>query len=824
MSDTAEKPLAMLTPRLSLIAALAAISVAASLTSAPALAQVPPGTTDAPVLSDATPRGSNTLRDLVDVVPTLKSIDGDISDWQGQSSMYGGTALYSAGEFVYQDHIFDSYGPDDGRDAERLANTAPLGPVPGAYRVESLAQADAIGEALSLVGLVDAPEQLQTDDTYGDARTKPYNADILETRVAEQNGNVALLVRTTTMTDRNQTGVLVLADTDGIANSEAPMPFNAGVHSEAADVAFFLSGSSGWAFDMATETLTPLPDGSVSTNESDYDNAIEALIPGELVGTADGQINIAVATGNSNGQGFADLELDTNSAGVAANLANVAFRFDEPVRIWFEQAQALSLFGGSIDDYFTDIDLASLQRGLTQALTPGPGYHDRLFLSGDNVARESGQDGRFQHYGLYIPQGYDPAQPAPLQWWLHWRGGSAHSAGAVVPRVFEHFGEHYDTIVVAPSARSSSSWYVGKGQVDFLEVWNDVFENTGLIIDRDRVYVTGHSMGGWGSYLMALMYPDRFAAVAPVAGPVTIGLWSGLDFEGCDEFTPDDGETTPCYVAQNGSRPRIQHTRRLLENARHVPIGILQGAEDELVWVTGVSLQADRLRELNFRYRYFVYPAHEHYSHPIFDQWTEAAKYLHTFERDPNPAHVTYIRDMPFEIAAEEVQAQGGKTHDFDFNSAYWMSNLEPVDETDGVASFDGRSLAIAEEPQLVVPEAGGPTAPGTTGPYFYEGLAWLKDPLAEAPATSNEFIATLTGAAKVQFDLGRMSIDTSKLVRGTVTTDSPLTLRLKGYSSVPEVVIGATVDSLDGDVLVLQVPAGTTTLSIDHLSNSILP
>ncbi len=206
------------------------------------------------------------------------------------------------------------------------------------------------------------------------------------------------------------------------------------------------------------------------------------------------------------------------------------------------------------------------------------------------------------------------------------------------------------------------------------------------------------------------------------------------------------------------------------------------------------------------------------------DQWTEAAAYLQQFARPENPAHVTYKRDMPFERATETVQS-GGFTLNFDFDSAYWMSHLEPTDLEDGTASFDGKSLAIAAAPYEVVPDDGGPTAPGTTGPYFYEGLQWLELPseVAATPALKNEFTATLTGAGKVQLDLTRMAIDTSMLVRGTIKTDAPLTLRLKGYNSMPEVIIGATGAALDGDVLVLSVPAGTTTVSIDYLSNSLI-
>ena len=39
-------------------------------------------------------------------------------------------------------------------------------------------------------------------------------------------------------------------------------------------------------------------------------------------------------------------------------------------------------------------------------------------------------------------------------------------------------------------------------------------------VDPDRVYVTGLSMGGRGTWVLAIEYPDRFAAIAPICGSI----------------------------------------------------------------------------------------------------------------------------------------------------------------------------------------------------------------------------------------------------------------------------------------------------------------
>jgi hypothetical protein len=172
---------------------------------------------------------------------------------------------------------------------------------------------------------------------------------------------------------------------------------------------------------------------------------------------------------------------------------------------------------------------------------------------------------------------------------------------------------------------------------------------------------------------------------------------------------------------------------------------------------------------------------------------------------------------MPFERTVETGPDQGKPVGglSFDFDKAYWMSGLVPVDLMRGVAKVDAVSLAKPQAPVLTVPEAGGPASLGQFGPYTMNGLAWLKNPAASAPAAVNGFTATLTGARAVGFDLGRMAVDSSKQVTGTVTTEEPLTLSLKGaWTSVPTVV-GGTDATLVNGVLTVQLPAGTSTLTV---------
>jgi hypothetical protein len=275
-------------------------------------------------------------------------------------------------------------------------------------------------------------------------------------------------------------------------------------------------------------------------------------------------------------------------------------------------------------------------------------------------------------------------------------------------------------------------------------------------------------MGGWASYLLPVLYPDRFAASFPASGPPTQGAWLGCE---------DDS----CYVEANGGDAHAELTTPLLGNLRHVPVVAYHGTDDELVPVPGVIAQTNRLRDLGLRYRLYLFPHQEHYGPPIQDEWTEGARYEHGFVRDRNPARVTYTRSMRFEHAVNTVNNDEKVDFGFEFKRAYWMSGLQPVDPAKGVAAFDGTTFARPEAPHTLVPEAGGPAAPGQAGPYTMVGQAWRPQAGAKAPARRNGFAVELTGARRVALALRRMGIRTRRSFFGRVKTQAPLRLKLRG-------------------------------------------
>jgi hypothetical protein len=737
-----------------------------------------PGAT-LPVFRSQVPAGGGTAVALAPRHDGPRKVDGDASDWGGVLPPFAGSLAYSHGELVYRDHIFDAYGADNGQDAQRLAVLDPAtAAVPELYRLDPAYQY-VPGE----FGIPTGP--LTTETHYGDLPHQD-EADLSEVRIGtDRQGALWLLARTTTMKDAPGTGLLVLLDTAS-GDTRRDVPFGSGLHTTKAEVAVLLTPQGGTVADLATGATSPLPQDAVAYDPAGYDNTVEARLPAGLLRGATQQVGIAVAAGAVKG------------AGTLATVANVAFRTAEPARNWWDKQQALALLDGSIDAFFATADLQRMAAGANQRVVPGPGYHDRVFTSTEDVSEEHGQDGILQHYGVYLPTGYGDGEPSPAQYWFHFRGGDAHIAAAVVPGIFEDMGEDHHSIVITPDGRGTSGWYVGKSQVDVLQVWKDSHDL--LDIDRDRTYIAGHSMGGWASYLLPIEHPDWFAGAFPASGPVTQGAWTGADVEGCDDYTFQ--EYSPCFVQANGGDARAEWITPLVENLRWVPYANYQGVEDELVPVSGVTLTMERFQELGYRYRYYLFHGQEHYGPPVADQWAEGAAYLHRFVRDRNPPQVTYLRSMRFENAIETVNpAHEGDHYAFDFDHAYWMSGLQPVDEQQGVARFDGTSFGIPQVPHTMQPEADAGPKPGNGWPYTMFGQAWKAD-VANTPPTRNAFAVTLSGARAVTLDLGRMRLSLDEPLTGTVTTDHELTLTLhpaEGQDVVRVVAPGTTELTLGG-------------------------
>lgn len=119
----------------------------------------------------------------------------------------------------------------------------------------------------------------------------------------------------------------------------------------------------------------------------------------------------------------------------------------------------------------------------------------------------------YYKYFVMLPSDYEQQQSCPLILYLHGRNLVSEDIDTFKSYGLGRYADLHDDfpyVVVAP--QTYEDWH----PVGLNNVLNEVCEN--YHIDLNRIYCTGYSMGGHGTYLMAFEYPSRFAAIAPVAG------------------------------------------------------------------------------------------------------------------------------------------------------------------------------------------------------------------------------------------------------------------------------------------------------------------
>lgn len=122
-------------------------------------------------------------------------------------------------------------------------------------------------------------------------------------------------------------------------------------------------------------------------------------------------------------------------------------------------------------------------------------------------------------YSVYVPRGFDPSRSWPVILFLHGSGerGSdgLRSTQIGVAAAIRAHPEWVPAIAVFPQAPLDSRWLDDPAEAAMLALEKTIREFHG---DRSRVYLTGLSMGGYGTLHLAMTHPDRFAALVVVCG------------------------------------------------------------------------------------------------------------------------------------------------------------------------------------------------------------------------------------------------------------------------------------------------------------------
>lgn len=181
------------------------------------------------------------------------------------------------------------------------------------------------------------------------------------------------------------------------------------------------------------------------------------------------------------------------------------------------------------------------------------------------------------HYLLYLPDGYreDTLKKWPLLMFLHGsgeRGDDIEKVKTHGPPKLIAGGKKFPFIVISPQAtREQGGWQTS----DLYALLKDIKQR--YRVDADGVYLTGLSMGGFGTWNLATEHPEEFAAIVPICG---------------------GGDTAKAWKLRNTA------------------VWCFHGAKDKNVPLALDQQMIDALRVYNPSAKFTIYPEAEH------DSWT----------------------------------------------------------------------------------------------------------------------------------------------------------------------------------------------------------
>lgn len=192
-------------------------------------------------------------------------------------------------------------------------------------------------------------------------------------------------------------------------------------------------------------------------------------------------------------------------------------------------------------------------------------------------------------YLLFLPDGYRTQSRTahPLILFLHGMGERGPGVSKVKihgpPKIAESL-TNFPFIVLSPQCPPGEWWSTEL----VLAALDEVIKRHR--VDTNRIYLTGLSMGGFGSWELALKYPERWAAVAPICGGGN-PLWP-VGYQG-------------------------EEKKRALKN---LPFWVFHGEKDPTVPLLESQRMVDSLKKFGCDVKFTVYPGVGH------DSWTATYK------------------------------------------------------------------------------------------------------------------------------------------------------------------------------------------------------
>lgn len=201
-------------------------------------------------------------------------------------------------------------------------------------------------------------------------------------------------------------------------------------------------------------------------------------------------------------------------------------------------------------------------------------------------------------YQVFVPENWDAKKRWPVILFLH-GAGERGDDGLIQTEVgigtaIRRDRSRFPAIVVLPQSRKDAWWgepLMNEVAIAALNAASKEFHG-----DPQHTYLTGLSMGGYGTFAIAAQYHHKFAAFAPICGGILMP-------DKARAQSPDD------------TAPYVKAARNIGPSA---PVWIFHGSDDPVVPVTESQRMRDALKAAGADVRYTEYPGVGH------DSWNKA--------------------------------------------------------------------------------------------------------------------------------------------------------------------------------------------------------
>ena len=258
---------------------------------------------------------------------------------------------------------------------------------------------------------------------------------------------------------------------------------------------------------------------------------------------------------------------------------------------------------------------------------PPEATHKRTFVSDI--------DGSVQYFAVVPAKPAGDGKKPGLVLTLH--GASVEGSGQAAA-----YGAKPGLHIVAPTNRRPYGFdWEDWGRLDALEVLDRAARD--LDTDPRRTYLTGHSMGGHGTWHLGVTFPDRWAAIGPSAGWVSMWSYAGIRKDAAPRPERD--------LLARASGP--SDTLALVRNLAAAGVYVLHGDADDNVPVSQARTMRAELAAFHPDFTYREQPGAGHWWGNACVDWPPLFEFLGRHERPERAA----VRRVDFRTANPRVSA-----------------------------------------------------------------------------------------------------------------------------------------------------------------------